>query len=102
MTSPIAGAKTLWDLLEQRVAGTFHATDGGEPVTWFGFARQILAEQSLGTPIAPTSSAAFPRPAARPAYSVLDCAATEEVIGRPLPDWRDMLAQYLKGGGVGE
>lgn len=94
-------ARTLADLLEERVVGTFHATDGGEPVTWFGFARQILAEQSLETPIAPTNSAAFPRPAARPAYSVLDCAATEEVIGRPLPDWRDTLAQYLMSGGAG-
>ncbi|HEV2131236.1 MAG TPA: dTDP-4-dehydrorhamnose reductase [Longimicrobiaceae bacterium] len=101
-TWTVSLAVTLTDLLEQRVAGTFHATDGGEPVSWFGVARRILAERSLATPIRPVGSAAFPRPARRPAYSVLDCLATEETIGRLLPDWGEMLARYLRSGDAGE
>ncbi len=101
-TWTVSLARTLTDLLERRVVGILHATDGGEPVSWFGVARRILAERSLATPIRPIGSASFPRPAKRPAYSVLDCSATEEAIGRPLPDWGEMLARYLKGGDAGE
>lgn len=101
-TWTVSLARTVVDLLERRVVGTFHATDGGEPVSWFGVASRILVERSLATPILPVGSATFPRPARRPAYSVLDCSATEDAIGRLLPDWGEMLARYLKGGGAGE
>jgi dTDP-4-dehydrorhamnose reductase len=39
----------------------------------------------------------FPRPAARPAYSVL---RTERDYGLLLPDWREGLAQYLSSRAV--
>lgn len=95
-------AVTLAELLEQDAVGIFHATDGGEPVSWFGLARAVLEMRSRQTPVHPTSSKLLSRPAARPAYSVLDCSATEELIGRRLPRWKDMLARYLTGGGAGD
>src|SRR5262249_33781732 len=52
-------------------AGVYHATSAGE-TTWFGFAREIF--RLLGTDTArvrPVASGAYPRPAPRPAYSVL-------------------------------
>ncbi len=95
-------ACTLSDLLERGAAGIFHATDSGDPVSWYGFAREILAQQSLAIPIIPVASEAFARPAVRPAYSVLDCATTDGIIGRALPDWKEMLARYLRSGEAGD
>ncbi|HEX2093112.1 MAG TPA: dTDP-4-dehydrorhamnose reductase [Longimicrobiaceae bacterium] len=82
-------------LMEAGAQGIFHATDGGEPVSWFGFAREIMTLRGMGTEVVPVSSSEYPRPARRPAYSVLDCSATERLTGRPAPGWPDSLRRYL-------
>ena len=41
------------------------------------------------------STADYPTPAARPAYSVLDCTALQRDFGIDLPDWREGLARVL-------
>ncbi len=51
----------------------------------------------LEADVEPVTSDAFPRPAGRPGYSVLDCSATEEIVG-PLPGWRESLAEALRRG----
>jgi dTDP-4-dehydrorhamnose reductase len=88
-------ARVMVDLLEREASGIFHATDGGEPTTWYGFARQVFEETSIPIPVDPVSTSAFPRPALRPRYSVLDCAATEAALRRPLTDWKVALRRYL-------
>lgn len=90
-------AEMIGELVEAGATGTFHASDGGEPVSWFGFAREIVALRGAGTVLVPVSSGAFPRPAPRPAFSVLDCSHTESRIGRTLRDWKGSLARYLCG-----
>lgn len=94
-TWAVSLARTVGALLECRAQGILHATDGGEPVSWYDFTRAILAEMEVGAAVRAIPSSAFPRPAARPSYSVLDCASTEAVLGHPLPGWREMLTQYL-------
>lgn len=90
-------ARTISELMEARAEGIFHAADAGDPVTWYGFAREILARREIGARIEPVPSSAFPRPAPRPRYSVLDCSMTEAVLGHPLPRWPDALDRYLGG-----
>lgn len=85
-------------LFERGMRGTWHVTDGGE-CTWFGLAREIVrltAAQHPGTAcvVEPCTTAEFPRPAPRPAYSVLDLSETESVLG-PMPDWRMNLADVM-------
>jgi dTDP-4-dehydrorhamnose reductase len=82
-------------LLEQGATGVIHLTDGGEPTSWYEFARAILQSNGAAEKVHATSSAAFPRPATRPAYSVLDLSRAEQLLGSRLPDWRDSLARYL-------
>jgi len=75
--------------------GTLHLTNAGE-TTWFDFARAIFAE--LGEDpdrVQPTTTDDFPRPAPRPAYSVLSSAAWAAAGLTPLRDWREALTAGL-------
>ncbi|MFG0275635.1 MAG: dTDP-4-dehydrorhamnose reductase [Phycisphaerales bacterium] len=80
-------------LLDAGARGTFHACDGGE-CTWFGLAGEIARAVNPACTVAPCTTAEFPRPAPRPAYSVLDLAPTEALIG-PIPHWREALTPVL-------
>jgi dTDP-4-dehydrorhamnose reductase len=72
-------------------AGTYHATSSGE-TTWFDLARAVyaLAGADLAL-VTPTTSAAYQRPAPRPAYSVLGHDAWLAPGLEPIGDWRDAL-----------
>ncbi|MEM6973910.1 MAG: dTDP-4-dehydrorhamnose reductase [Pseudomonadota bacterium] len=82
--------------------GLFHCTAAGS-VTWCGFARAIMvcsaAATGVNPPVDAITTAEFPTPARRPAYSVLDTSRLARVHGIALPDWSDgldrMLAEYL-------
>ncbi|MBR8641644.1 dTDP-4-dehydrorhamnose reductase [Streptomyces tuirus] len=74
-------------------AGVYHGTSGGE-TTWYGFTRAIF-EQLGADPdrVRPTTSAAFVRPAPRPAYSVLGHARWAAAGIEPIRDWREALTE---------
>ena len=58
------------------------------------FTQAIAEKLQRSCTISPCTTADFPRPAPRPAYSVLDLGKTEAVLG-PMPDWQDNLASVL-------
>lgn len=71
--------------------GVWHGTGSGE-TTWFGFARAIFEELGLDPErVTPTTTDAFPRPAPRPAFSVLGHERWHTHGLEPLPTWRDAL-----------
>lgn len=73
----------------------YHGTASGE-TTWYGLARTVFALRGLDPDrIRPTASAHYPRPAPRPAYSVLAHRRWAAAGLTTLPDWRDGLAQAL-------
>jgi dTDP-4-dehydrorhamnose reductase len=73
--------------------GVLHATNGGE-TTWHGFTQAIFEELGADPArVLTTTSDAFPRPAPRPAYSVLSPRAWDEAGLPPLQDWRSALAE---------
>lgn len=92
-TSALHLARTTWALLGRGARGFFHVTDGGE-CTWFELARAVVAATSPACRVEPCSTEAFPRPAPRPPYSVLDLGKTEAVLG-PMPSWEDNLRAVL-------
>ncbi len=80
-------------------AGTYHATGSGR-ASWFELARAVFEEVGVDPArVHPTTSAAFVRPAPRPAWSVLSSAEWVSAGLTPLPDWRSALsAAYAKDG----
>jgi dTDP-4-dehydrorhamnose reductase len=91
-------ARALWDLAElgpgRGAAGIVHYRNR-EPVSWCGFAREIAASWAPAVGVEPVTTADFPRPAPRPAYSVLAVERFEELAGRPVESWRAGLGEYL-------
>lgn len=94
------------DLAERIVAmvgggvpyGTYHATNAGQ-TSWHGFAASLFT--LLGADpgrVRPTTSAAFPRPAPRPAYSVLDDSGWTAVGLPPMRAWPEALAEAVDQG----
>ena len=65
--------------------GTYHFS-GAPPVSWYDFARAIVAEQ--GARVLPVRTEEFPMPARRPLNSVLDCGRILRIFGIGQPDWR--------------
>jgi dTDP-4-dehydrorhamnose reductase len=85
-------APALVELAERRGdVGVFHASGSGQ-CSWYEFALEILHRADTPCRVVPTTSDRFPRPARRPAYSVL---GTERAPGIVLPSWQDALAAYL-------
>lgn len=80
--------------------GLYHATASGE-TTWYGFARAIFDERARTVPgfaapgLTPITTAEYPTPAKRPAYSVLDNGKLEQAFGIALGGWREGLAEAL-------
>ena len=72
-------------------AGFYHCTNAGD-TTWFGLAQAIFEELGADpSRVRPTNTDAFPRPAPRPAYSVLSDAAWRGTGLPPLRHWRAAL-----------
>ncbi|MEV5438339.1 dTDP-4-dehydrorhamnose reductase [Streptomyces sp. NPDC052682] len=77
------------------VHGVLHATNSGE-ATWYDLAREVF--RLIGADperVRPTTSAAFTRPAPRPAYSALAHDRWQETGLPPLRDWRAALDEAL-------
>lgn len=111
-TSARAIALGTAQVLQQALAGagkplgTYHMTCGGT-VSWHGFASRIVEQAStLGlcrrVPVRPITTAEYPTPAARPAYSVLSNEKLLRDYGVRLPSWEAALDECLRAvaGGV--
>ena len=93
-------ARALWALAATDARGIVHFTDAGI-ASWYDFA---VAIYDLGTAagvldsavsIMPIPSSAYPTPAARPHYSVLDKSATWNMLGYTADHWRHELAAMM-------
>jgi dTDP-4-dehydrorhamnose reductase len=85
-------AQALLVLAEQRPLGIVHVAGGGS-CSWFEFATEIVRSARLQCDVGPCSTRDMPRPARRPAYSVLGSERGD--FAPVLPPWREGLAEYL-------
>lgn len=86
-------ASAISQLCQQQASGIVHATNSGD-CPWYDFACEIVRTSGLPATVKPVATAEFPRPARRPAYSVLS-PATLNVYGIKMPTWQDALHRYL-------
>jgi dTDP-4-dehydrorhamnose reductase len=84
-------APALVALAAGGATGLFHVAGVGA-ASWHGFAREIFAAVGLPVELHETTTDEFPRPAPRPAFSVL---ASERRDAPRLAPWQDGLAAYL-------
>ncbi len=108
-------ARALWDLAEivankgsspsepepgEGAHGVVHYRNR-EPVSWCGFTREIVRSFRPSVEVVPVTTDAFPRPAPRPAYSVLAVDRFERLTGRSVEPWlaglQSLLDLYRRG-----
>lgn len=80
-------------LIQSNARGILHVTDGGE-CSWYELTRHINEHLGHTCNVLPCTTDEFPRPAKRPAYSVLDLEPTEAIVG-PMPAWQDNVSAVL-------
>jgi dTDP-4-dehydrorhamnose reductase len=88
-------ARALLDLAQREVTGVVHYRNR-EPVSWYAFAAEIARLGSAGVEVVPISTADYPRPAPRPAYSVLNVTRFEGCVGRLVEPWEWGLVETLR------
>jgi dTDP-4-dehydrorhamnose reductase len=95
-------AEVIWGFMDHPEAhGIYHWTDAGR-CSWCEFAREIqaralalgLLDRRIEIDAIPTSE--YPTPARRPAFSVLDTATTEQLLGLRAQPWQDQLQLMLE------
>ena len=75
--------------------GLYHCTGNGE-CSWYDFAVKIVELAGVTGSIEPCTTAEFPRPAPRPAYSSLQNMMLSCTVGDEMRPWEDALAGYFR------
>lgn len=93
-------ARASVEAAERKVSGIYHWSDEGV-CSWYDFAiaiQQLGIEKGLlqqAIPVNPIPSSAYPTPAKRPHYSVLDKTLTRDTYNAPLIHWRAQLSTMM-------
>ena len=75
--------------------GLYHYSNEGV-ASWYDFAKAIFDLSGAECKLLPIRTEAYPTPAKRPAYSVMDKSKAKETFGIEIPYWRDSLEQCMK------
>ena len=90
-------ARLLADIIETEKYGFYNATNEGDYISWYDFAREIFKQAGYATKVLPVTTEEYGvSKAARPFNSRL---STGKLIANgftPLPEWQDALGRYLK------
>ena len=89
-------ARLVVDMIQTKEYGTYHATNSGDFISWYDFAKEIFKQAGMDVPVTPVDSSAFPAKAKRPKNSRMNQTELDKHGFTRLPDWHDALARYLK------
>jgi dTDP-4-dehydrorhamnose reductase len=90
-------AQALLAVAQKLTPGTkevFHFTNEGV-ASWYDFAVSIMELSQIDCPVTPIPSSAYPTPAKRPFYSVLNKVRIKEFTGISIRHWREALADCI-------
>lgn len=88
-------ANKIAEVVKSSQFGIYHITNSGS-CTWFDFAKEIINLSGIKAEVSPCSTDEFPRPAKRPAYSVLANQNLELRGFSPMRLWTDALKSYFE------
>jgi dTDP-4-dehydrorhamnose reductase len=91
--APLLASRSI-DLLEKNLAGVFHI-GGGEPVSWFEYARLIFNKAGLAADLKPTDEREYRTAARRPKFSALANIRMAECGIEPMPPLAVAVENYL-------
>jgi dTDP-4-dehydrorhamnose reductase len=86
-------AAALVELAERPGETGIHHIAGAGSCSWNELAIEVLHRAAIDCRVLPTTTAAFPRPAPRPAYSVLGTERRDPLLLAP---WQDGVAAYVQ------
>lgn len=93
-TSTVDLTKAIFRLLDSEAYGTYHGTCQGS-ASWYEFACEIFRQAGKQVEVIPVTTEEFPRPAKRPAFSLLDNYMLRMTVGDPMRSWQEALQEYL-------
>jgi len=94
-TSTAELARMIAHLLPTENYGLFHGTCEGS-CSWADFAKEIFRQAEKNTEVEAITTAEYPTPAKRPAYSVLDNFMLKLTTDFTFAQWQDALTEYMK------
>ncbi len=84
--------------LNSETYGIYHFSNKGH-CSWNEFAKEIFVQMKMNTVVQETTSVEFIRPAARPAYSVMDTDMIKASLRLDIEDWKVSLGKFISNGG---
>jgi dTDP-4-dehydrorhamnose reductase len=87
-------ARHLLKLAGTEEYGVYHCAGNGE-CTWYDLAKKIMGLSGIPCEVGPCTTAEYPRPAPRPAYSVLENRMLRCTVGDDMRYWEDALADFM-------
>ena len=74
--------------------GIYNFSNEGQ-CSWYDFAKEIFHQKGVSIDLKPIPTSAYPTPAKRPAYSVLDKTKIKSTFGVEIKEWQTSLATCI-------
>jgi len=91
--APLLASRSI-DVLERDLDGIFHI-GGGQPISWFEFARLIFEKAGVSANLTPTNEREYRTAANRPKFSALENARLRAHEIAPMPGLADAVGEYF-------
>jgi len=91
--APALASRSI-DVFERDLDGIFHI-GGGQPISWFDFARLIFEKAGVQANLTPTNASEYPTAANRPRFSALENARLRECGIAPMPPLAEAMEAYM-------
>ncbi|MBZ9786738.1 dTDP-4-dehydrorhamnose reductase [Psychroflexus sp. CAK57W] len=81
--------------VENNKVGLYHFTNEGV-CSWYDFAKEIMGQAELKCKVCPIPATAYPSPAIRPYYSLMDKVDINKEFNYTIPYWKESLKECIE------